>query len=316
MYSLAIIKRTSHVYFFIDSALTKDDQKADIKSTSILNLDKKSIGSKMPPNKNDSIMAPISLKSSENELSPPPEIQQKISTQAFATVNPEMPNIKPTKIARNRRKISGCGILSDKTLFLKDEVQDEIVLADCALMEGVVIRVPIKLCKFWKMCWYNESFSVKFPCKYLHTHVPKENARLKQKLFQGCDEYGKVHPCTKKRNQTYKKMKAKQEIKFQHDSAQRAFADLQMSLRPMDSTQLEAASFHCGDKQRVTCSKSDSANNNDSIVDNSCVSEDELFEHGTTFVQNNAMNEYVPDKNYNPEWMEMDRDYRKKLLLS
>ncbi len=105
-------------------------------------------------------------------------------------------------------------------------------------------------------------------------------------------------------------IKSKPEIKSQHDSAQRAFADLQMSPCPMDNTQLEADSFHCRDKRSVTHSKSDLADNNDSIVDDGSVSEDEFCKHGATFVQYNAMDEYVPDDNYNPEWMEMDKNYK------
>ncbi len=111
-------------------------------------------------------------------------------------------------------------------------------------------------------------------------------------------------------SQCGKKIKPKQEIKFPHDSAQRAFADLQMSPRPIDSTQFDADSFHCGDKRSENNSNSDSLDNSDSIVDDSSVSDDEMLEQGATFVQSNAMDEYVPDKNYNPEWMEMDGNYK------
>ncbi len=113
------------------------------------------------------------------------------------------PNIELAKITRNRRKILGRGILCDKTLFLREEVQDKIVLEDCGFMEGVVLSVPNKVCNFWKICWYNDSFSVKIQSEHLRTQVPKENATLKQKLFQGCDEYDKLYPCTDKTiNQT------------------------------------------------------------------------------------------------------------------
>ncbi len=102
-------------------------------------------------------------------------------------------------IARNQRKISGCRILSDCSLFLKDEVQDKIVLTESVLMKGVVISIPNKACNIWRIHWYNESISQKIPLEYFQMHVPKENARLKQKLFQGCNEYDKVHPCTNKK---------------------------------------------------------------------------------------------------------------------
>ncbi len=43
---------------------------------------------------------------------PTPKIQWKISAQCFVSDKPELPNSKPAKIARSRRKISGYGILS------------------------------------------------------------------------------------------------------------------------------------------------------------------------------------------------------------
>ncbi len=50
--------------------------------------------------------------------------------------------------------------------------------------------------------------------------------------------------------------------------------------------------------------------NNDQIADDCSVSKDESCKLGTTFVESNALEEYVQDKNYDPEWMEMDGDYK------
>ncbi len=36
-------------------------------------------------------------------------------------------------------------------------------------------------------------------------------------------------------------------------------------------------------------------------------------EQNTTVQDSNALNEYVPDKNYDPEWMEMDGDYNQSI---
>ncbi len=50
--------------------------------------------------------------------------------------------------------------------------------------------------------------------------------------------------------------------------------------------------------------------NNDQIADDRTVSKDESSKLGTTFVESNALEEFVPDKKYDPEWMEMDWDYK------
>ncbi len=295
----------------------------DNKSVSTSNYNKKSTGCKTPPNPNDSTMTPASMQPHGSDLKAPPEIRRKLLKQPFAAGIPSTPpNIESAKITRNRRKILGRGILSNKSLFLRDEVQDKIVIGDDGLMEGVVLSVLNKNCNFWNICWYNDLFSVKIRREHLHTQVPKENATLKQKLFQGRDEYDKLYPCTNKTiNHTKnigqvdhpnaeKKTKPKQDIKFPHDSAQRAFADLQMSPHPMDRTQLDAATFHCGDKQSENNTNSESLDNSDSIADDGSVSNDEMLEQGAIFIQSNVMDEYVPDENYHPEWMEMDGNYK------
>ncbi len=48
-----------------------------------------------------------------------------------------------------------------------------------------------------------------------------------------------------------------------------------------------------------------------SLADDRSVSDNELCKHEATCLENNAMDENVPDKNYDPEWMEMDGDYKK-----
>ncbi len=64
-------------------------------------------------------------------------------------------------------------------------------------------------------------------------------------------------------------------------------------------------------KLNTTHGRSALKGNNDQIADDRSVSKDKLSKHGNTFVENNAMDAYVPDKNYDPEWMEMDGDYKK-----
>ncbi len=109
---------------------------------------------------------------------------------------------------------------------------------------------------------------------------------------------------------TKNKIKTKQEIKFQHDCANWAFADLQISPHLMDSSQVEFDNFHCRENQNETQCRSDLKGNNDLIADDGSVSDNELSKLGATFSKNNAMDEYIPDDNYNPEWMEMDGEYK------
>ncbi len=108
------------------------------------------------------------------------------------------------------------------------------------------------------------------------------------------------------------KIKTKEEIKFCHDFAQRAFADLQMSPCLLDSTQLNMDACHKDDAKNKTRDGIDLNGNNISIVDNVSYSDDELSEHVTTYAEHNVMDEYVPDGNYNPEWMKMDRGYKNR----
>ncbi len=76
--------------------------------------------------------------------------------------------------------MSGCRILSNKSLLLKDKVQNKVLLAESALMEGVILSVPDKTCNFWMIHWYGKSILPNIPIEYFCMHVPKENARLKQ----------------------------------------------------------------------------------------------------------------------------------------
>ncbi len=93
--------------------------------------------------------------------------------------------------------------------------------------------------------------------------------------------------------------------------AQRAFADLQLSPHLTDSSQLGFDNFHCSEKQNETHDRSKLKGSNDLIAYDGSVSDNELCEHGATYWENNAIDEYVSDKNYDPEWMEMDGDYKK-----
>ncbi len=54
--------------------------------------------------------------------------------------------------------------------------------------------------------------------------------------------------------------------------------------------------------------------NNDHKADDGSVSKDKSCKLGTTFVESNAFEEYVADKNYDPEWMEMDGDYKTTVI--
>ncbi len=87
---------------------------------------------------------------------------------------------------------------------------------------------------------------------------------------------------------TKNKIKTKQEIKFQHNCAQRAFAHLQMSPHLLHSSHLKFDNFHCGEKQNETCSRSELKGSNDSIADDGSVSDNKLCENGATFLENNA----------------------------
>ncbi len=73
------------------------------------------------------------------------------------------------------------------------------MFTESALTEGVTVSIPIKVCDVWTIHWYHESISQEIPLEYIQTHVPKENARLKHKLFQACNEYDNVHPYTNKK---------------------------------------------------------------------------------------------------------------------
>ncbi len=112
---------------------------------------------------------------------------------------------------------------------------------------------------------------------------------------------------------TKDKVKTNKGIKFQHDSAHRALADLQMPPLQIDCTQLELYNFKGMVNQNETHGISAFKGNNDQIADARSVSKDESWNIGTTFVESNAMEEYVQHKNYDPEWMEMDGDYKKLL---
>ncbi len=74
-----------------------------------------------------------------------------------------------------------------------------------------------------------------------------------------------------------------------------------MSLHLMDSSQLEFDNFHCKEKQNGTHCRSKLKGSNDLIADDRTVSDNELCKHGATCLENNTMDEYVPDKNYNPD---------------
>ncbi len=122
--------------------------------------------------------------------------------------------------------MSGCGILRNCSLFLKGKVQNKILLAESVTMEGVIVSIPKKLCNYWTILWYHESISQEISLENFQMQVPKENARLNQKLFKDQCEYDNVHPYTNKKRNLIKmtgqmnhrdtkiNIKPKQEIKF------------------------------------------------------------------------------------------------------
>ncbi len=86
-----------------------------------------------------------------------------------------------------------------------------------------------------------------------------------------------------------------------------------MSPHLTDISQVEFDNFHCSEKQNETHDRSELKGSNDLIVDDKSVSDNESCKHGATCLENNAMDEYVLYKNYNPKWMEMDGDYKKNI---
>ncbi len=61
----------------------------------------------------------------------------------------------------------------------------------------------------------------------------------------------------------------------------------------------------------ITYSRSALKGNNDYIADHGSVSKEKSCKRGKKFVENNAMDENILGKNYDPEWMEMDGYYKK-----
>ncbi len=68
-------------------------------------------------------------------LTSPPEIERKISVRPFIADIPELPQGRPAKPVRGRRKMAGHGIIGDKSFFLKDEVQNKVAFAKSEKME-------------------------------------------------------------------------------------------------------------------------------------------------------------------------------------
>ncbi len=95
--------------------------------------------------------------------------------------------------------MSGCGILAEKSLFLKDEFQHKRNLLGEEFIEGVVSGLPNKTTHGWTIEWYNESLSPAVPVHCYRTHVPKESSVLKEKLFEAWDKYDKDHPDNSKK---------------------------------------------------------------------------------------------------------------------
>ncbi len=74
----------------------------------------------MPPNPDNSRLAPTLLKWSTCQVLSSPKSKPRVNMQYLTSNVQELMNIKPEKIVKNRRKMSQCGILA--TFFFEQRI--------------------------------------------------------------------------------------------------------------------------------------------------------------------------------------------------
>ncbi len=79
------------------------------------------------------------------------------------------------------------------------------------------------------------------------------------------------------------------------------------------SIETEIGNDDCHRYQDDIHGRSTMGENDEQRAEDESDSKDEAWKQDTTVQDSNALNEYVPDKNYGPEWMEMDGDYNQNI---
>ncbi len=136
----------------------------------------------------------------ESKVASPPAIKRTAIAPDSLAGNLHVPKQTSQQNYKKRRKMSGRGILAEKSLFLKDEFQRAHLLLGNEFIEGMVSGLPNKTTHGWTIKWYNESLSPAVPVHCYRTHVPKESSALKGKLFEARDRYDKMHPDSNKKS--------------------------------------------------------------------------------------------------------------------
>ncbi len=104
---------------------------------------------KLHPNAADARLPPKHAKTNEAQFLSPPQTKNNVPTDNL------FPSIKRWSKTdfRNRRKISGYGVVVEKSLFLTDWFDDKGNLSETVMIEGVVIYVPNKEYTNWSIHW-------------------------------------------------------------------------------------------------------------------------------------------------------------------